>query len=264
MHGGARGRHVERRLNCSRRAARRFLRRTPPRQPRQHGSPDLPSRERFGACAAISGVRAPPRGPRQPPAPARPPRAASPSECRSSIATLKIVPTGLAMPLPAMSGAEPWMGSYSPRLPSPRRRRGQQAQRARQHRRLIRQDVAEHVLGDAAHRNRAAGGSDASRPHRPACARAPPRGTPHCITRSTTSRHRREVSSTLALSIEVSLRRRCARQARRDARDRARLPRPCTCRHRRRCRHRAASRRSRCRPSARARTRGRRPPAPRA
>ena len=35
----------------------------------------------------------------------------SSSEWRSSIATLRIVPMGLAMPLPAMSGAEPWIGS---------------------------------------------------------------------------------------------------------------------------------------------------------
>ena len=33
------------------------------------------------------------------------------SECRSSSATLRIVPQGLAMPRPAMSGAEPWIGS---------------------------------------------------------------------------------------------------------------------------------------------------------
>ena len=38
----------------------------------------------------------------------------APSECRSIIATLAIVPTGFASPFPAMSGAEPWIGSYSP------------------------------------------------------------------------------------------------------------------------------------------------------
>ena len=37
--------------------------------------------------------------------------ASNPSEWRSSIAALKIVAYGLAMPLPAMSGAEPWIGS---------------------------------------------------------------------------------------------------------------------------------------------------------
>ena len=30
------------------------------------------------------------------------------------MAALRIVPIGLAMPLPAMSGAEPWIGSYRP------------------------------------------------------------------------------------------------------------------------------------------------------
>lgn len=34
-----------------------------------------------------------------------------PSEYRRSIAALRIVPIGFAMPLPAMSGAEPWIGS---------------------------------------------------------------------------------------------------------------------------------------------------------
>ena len=37
--------------------------------------------------------------------------AGSRSECRSSSATLRIIPQGLAMPRPAMSGAEPWIGS---------------------------------------------------------------------------------------------------------------------------------------------------------
>ena len=32
---------------------------------------------------------------------------------RSIMATLRIEPSGLAMPLPAMSGALPWTGSYS-------------------------------------------------------------------------------------------------------------------------------------------------------
>lgn len=37
-----------------------------------------------------------------------------PKEYRSSIAPLSIVPIGFAIPLPAMSGADPWMGSYKP------------------------------------------------------------------------------------------------------------------------------------------------------
>ena len=37
-----------------------------------------------------------------------------PKEYRRSIAALRIVPIGLAIPLPAISGADPWMGSYRP------------------------------------------------------------------------------------------------------------------------------------------------------
>jgi hypothetical protein len=33
------------------------------------------------------------------------------NECRRSIATLRIAPMGFAMPRPAMSGADPWIGS---------------------------------------------------------------------------------------------------------------------------------------------------------
>mmetsp|Transcript_4277 Transcript_4277/g.11954 ORF Transcript_4277/g.11954 Transcript_4277/m.11954 type:complete len:245 (-) Transcript_4277:458-1192(-) len=38
----------------------------------------------------------------------------SPSECRRSIAADRTVPMGFATPCPAISGAEPWMGSYRP------------------------------------------------------------------------------------------------------------------------------------------------------
>ena len=56
---------------------------------------------------------------------------------------------GLAKPWPAMSGAEPWMGSYRPGLPgSPSAAEGKKADAARQHGRLVRQDVAEQVVGD--------------------------------------------------------------------------------------------------------------------
>ena len=42
-----------------------------------------------------------------------------PREYRRSIAKLRMVPIGLAMPCPAISGADPWIGSYNPehRLP---------------------------------------------------------------------------------------------------------------------------------------------------
>ena len=45
--------------------------------------------------------------------------ASSPSEWRSSMAALRMAASGLAMPCPAMSGAEPWIGSYRPKRPSP-------------------------------------------------------------------------------------------------------------------------------------------------
>lgn len=35
-------------------------------------------------------------------------------EYRRSIAALRMVPIGFAIPFPAISGAEPWMGSYRP------------------------------------------------------------------------------------------------------------------------------------------------------
>jgi hypothetical protein len=63
------------------------------------------------------------------------------------MAALRIVPSGFAIPLPAMSGAEPWIGSYSA-CPVAQRCAGEEPQRARQHRRFVGQDVAEHVLGD--------------------------------------------------------------------------------------------------------------------
>ena len=70
--------------------------------------------------------------------PRRPPRVRGPSECRSSIATLRIVPMGLAMPLPAMSGRGAVDRLVQPALAVAERRRRQQAERAREHRRLRR------------------------------------------------------------------------------------------------------------------------------
>src|SRR6266567_2885335 len=39
------------------------------------------------------------------------------NECRNNIATVRIAPRGLAIPFPAMSGAEPCTGSYNPTGP---------------------------------------------------------------------------------------------------------------------------------------------------
>ena len=44
----------------------------------------------------------------------------SPNEYLRSIAADIIVAIGFALSLPAMSGADPWLGSYRPNLPSPR------------------------------------------------------------------------------------------------------------------------------------------------
>ena len=57
-------------------------------------------------------------------------------------------PADWPCPCPAMSGAEPWIGSYRPLPRGVERRRRQHADRARQHRRLVGQDVAEDVAGD--------------------------------------------------------------------------------------------------------------------
>ena len=129
--------------------------------------------------------------------------AAVPRPSRSIIAAERKVASGLATPLPAMSGAEPWTGSNTPGPSLAEARRGQHPERAGEHRRLVAEDVAEHVLGhdhvEAGRRRRRA----ASRRCRPACGRARRPGSPPRPA-STTSRQRREVSSTFALSTEVT------------------------------------------------------------
>ena len=40
--------------------------------------------------------------------------ASAPSDQRSSIAAERMAPAGFALPVPAISGALPWIGSYSP------------------------------------------------------------------------------------------------------------------------------------------------------
>ena len=62
---------------------------------------------------------------------------------------------GWRCPVPAMSGAEPWTGSNRPgRRGSPSEALGQHAERAGEHRRLVAEDVAEHVLGERSRRSR--------------------------------------------------------------------------------------------------------------
>ena len=85
------------------------------------------SRARPRVISSVDGARR--RGPR---CAGRAPSAAStaastalasasiPSPSRSIIATERNVASGLAAPVPAMSGAEPWTGSNTPGPPSPR------------------------------------------------------------------------------------------------------------------------------------------------
>ena len=72
----------------------------------------------------------------------------SPSPWRSIIAAERKVASGLAAPVPAMSGAEPWTGSKTPGPAVAEAGGGQHPERARDHRGLVGEDVAEHVLGD--------------------------------------------------------------------------------------------------------------------
>ena len=69
------------------------------------------------------------------------------SACLSSIAAEPIAPIGLAMFLPAMSGAEPCTGSKSPGAVAEARGR-QEPERADDRAGFVREDVAEQVLGE--------------------------------------------------------------------------------------------------------------------
>ncbi len=127
---------------------------------------------------------------------------ASPRVCRSSMATDAMAPSGLARFCPAMSGAEPWTGSYRSTRPADGRRR-QHADRSGERGRLIAQDVAEQVLGQDDVEVRGLDGQ----PHRA-------RVDVHVLERArpdspsptsvTVARQSCEVSSTFALSTEVT------------------------------------------------------------
>ena len=177
------------------------------------------------AWVASAVVAAPPRSRvRRPSASARSTAdsiaaASLPSRVRgaASVAADRNIASGLATPVPAMSGAEPCTGSNRPGLAGLAERGARQhPDRAGQHRRLVAEDVAEHVLGDdhveVARRRRPA----ASRRCRRAGARARRWGTRALCSSRTTSRHSRLVSSTLALSTLVTAR---AGRAERDPRD---------------------------------------------
>ena len=59
-----------------------------------------------------------------------------------------MVASGLATPLPAMSGAEPWLGSVQALAPGVQRGRRQHADGTGEHGGRVRQDVAEHAAGE--------------------------------------------------------------------------------------------------------------------
>ena len=121
------------------------------------------------------------------------PRLRQPSPWRSISAAERNIARGFAAPVPAMSGAEPWTGSNRPGVPgSPSEALGQHPDRAGDHRGLVGEDVAEHVLGDD-HVEVARGARRAASPRcRRARARARMSGNSSAWTRSTVSRHSRE------------------------------------------------------------------------
>ena len=100
--------------------------------------------------------------------------------------------------------------------PVAERGRGQQAQRARQHRRLVAQDVAEQVLGEQHVERRRIARRGASRRNPRTGARAARRELLR-PTRVTVSRQSCDTSSTLALSTDVTRPRRSARPRTRPA-----------------------------------------------
>ena len=113
-----------------------------------------------------------------------------------------------------------------PGRPPPERGAREHPDRAREHRRLVGEDVAEHVLGEDRVEVGAARRRAASRRCRRARARARCAGNSRACSSLTTSRHSREVSSTLALSTLVTLREPLRR--RRPSARSARSPRWCS------------------------------------
>ena len=135
---------------------------------------------------------------------------ASPASGADSIAADRIAAHGLALPCPAISGAEPWIGSYRPLSPLHARSDadGSIPIEPGAHARLVGQDVAEQIArhddvelaGIAHHLHR--GVVDIHVRQRDV-------GIMRRTSRSTTSRHNCDVSSTFALSTEQSFFLRC-------------------------------------------------------
>ena len=173
----------------------------------------------------------------------RPPRTRIPRPWRSSSATERNIASGLAIPCPAMSGAEPWTGSNSPGVPgSPERRARQHPDRAGDHRRLVAEDVAEHVLGDD-HVEVARGGDEL---HRGVVDEQVLER--HVGSRAATSTHDRAPQPRRLEHVGlVDARDLAPRGAERDARDALDLRDGVGAQVARACRRCASSRRSRCR-----------------
>ena len=122
---------------------------------------------------------------------------------RSSSATERSIAAGFAIPRPAMSGAEPCTGSNTPGPAVAEARRRREPEPAGQPGGDVREDVAEHVLGHD--RRRTAPGPDEQ--HRRVVdehVRRARRRHTRARASSTTRRHMRDVSSTFALSTDVS------------------------------------------------------------
>ena len=97
-----------------RRRRSRVPRRPPSRTP---VVPTTTSPSAASAGSARSAVRQPSSSARATAASMASAASSRPSDVRSSIAADRIVPIGFAMSRPAMSGAEPWIGSYRPNVP---------------------------------------------------------------------------------------------------------------------------------------------------
>jgi hypothetical protein len=106
------------------------------------------------------------------------------------------------MPFPAISGAEPWIGSYRPGPARPQTGGGQHPHRTRQHGGFVGQDVAEHVFGD----DHIHPGGTGDQAHRSGIHQHVLQFDIRVLRADLDAicRHRRDDSSTLALSTEVT------------------------------------------------------------
>ncbi len=164
-----------------------------------------------GSTGTRSAVRSPPASASATAASTALAAASWPSDQRSIIAEDRIVPSGLATSRPAMSGADPWMGSYRPwrpwavdRVPSEAEGNmpSEPAITAASSDRMSPNRFSVTITSKlAGHLARAMAAESTSRCSRLTSGKS-------AWTSSVTLRHSREVASTLALSTWVSWRRR--------------------------------------------------------